>query len=314
MNIIKFKDMVRTGDAEFNSALKGRYAYWIHMRYVIPLNAISISDYVRYENNICELINWRERHLPAPEVKYWDILGKHQDLQAWVDDTETDLANSINIYNERNNHVTDAELTTDQVKKFRTWLAKRLLAMDAIDDKQLYRIFSQDTTEMLQYYANKMFDDTCRRLFKVSDAATYQSLQVGSCGCGSSNASTLYGTNASLCEPLNLYKRYMYSEMCKKFSDMDFWADMTDVFMLEFKKYIDNILNLELPLTTTQYTSNLVDCVCANSNQFVNADILRRLSQALAYMADRDLMGHKNFISKALRDWSENLYETMEWP
>ena len=41
--------------------------------------------------------------------------------------------------------------------------------------------------------------------------------------------------------------------------------------------------------------------------------ILKRLSQSLQYIAEGNMMGHKNYIHDAFKDWSTNLYELMEW-
>ena len=49
MNIIKFKDIIVNGDDVFNKKFKGKYAYWVHMKYAMSFDDISTTDYVRYE-------------------------------------------------------------------------------------------------------------------------------------------------------------------------------------------------------------------------------------------------------------------------
>ena len=65
MNLIKFKDNIRPGDAYFNTYLKDQYAYWVRMRYVIPMSVISIHDYVSLERDI-DLLN-------TLDPIYWDL-------------------------------------------------------------------------------------------------------------------------------------------------------------------------------------------------------------------------------------------------
>ena len=101
--------------------------------------------------------------------------------------------------------------------------------------------------------------------------------------------------------------------MVTNFSDINFWSDFSSVFIEEFKQYIDNIIALDLPLQTSVST-NYEDCSClSNSAQLSNMDILRRLSKALGYFLEDEVKGNKNFISKALQDWSSILYENMRW-
>ena len=55
MNIIKFKDQIRPLDDLFNTYLKGKYAYWIQMRYVVPFEYISQAEYIKYESDQTEI-------------------------------------------------------------------------------------------------------------------------------------------------------------------------------------------------------------------------------------------------------------------
>ena len=118
MNLIKFKDNIRPGDAYFNTYLKDQYAYWVRMRYVIPMSVISIHDYVSLERDI-DLLN-------TLDPIYWD-LEDPSDLKAYIDEVETNKINDPKTYEHHNRYVCDPDITTDEVKKFRTWLAQQLL-------------------------------------------------------------------------------------------------------------------------------------------------------------------------------------------
>ena len=41
--------------------------------------------------------------------------------------------------------------------------------------------------------------------------------------------------------------------------------------------------------------------------------ILKKLSESLQYIAEEQLTGHKNYITDSFKEWSEKLYEMMEW-
>jgi hypothetical protein len=101
--------------------------------------------------------------------------------------------------------------------------------------------------------------------------------------------------------------------MCDKFSDIDFWTDFPVIFIWEFKKYIDNIITLNLTLTQSPYKSVFTDCSCSFNLQSTQLEILNRLSTALEYIGSEEISGNRNFISKVLSDWAQNLYENMYW-
>lgn len=316
MNIIKFKDQVRPGDPNFNTYLKGKYAYWIRMRYVVPFEAITSKEYVEFEQDITLLTNWREQCLPGPKYLYWDLYGKHSNLEAWVDAEKTESANNIMPFSRHNMCTTDADLTEDGVKKFRTWLADALLEFDRNPEgAQKCQFYTEEFTDVLEYYAAGMYNVTVKRLSNIKPAFTLTPTGVSNCGCGSgTDISGLYGQDGAICDPLAVYRRSVYVSMCEKFADIDFWQDFPSVFLYEFKQYIDNIIALNLPLTKSNYTSVYVDCTCqTNPEQGLNMDILKRLSNSLAYMAEGEVLGNKNYISKAFQDWAADLYESMEW-
>ena len=315
MNIIKLKDQLRPGDDLFNTYLKGKFAYWIQMRYIVPFDFIDQGQYVDMESDITKLINWRECGLEKPDPYYWDIQSGN--IEAWVDVEGTEEANSLNKFLVHNKFTTDSDITIDDVKRFRTWLAETLLSFDQKNDgTQKNLLYNEDLTEVLDYYAHGMYNSCVKALNKLGTSIAVNRLTMNDCGCVSgSNLAGLYNESLTSCDPLYTYRKYMYEQMCATFSNISFWEQFPEEFMKEFKQYIDNIIQLNLPLKGSAWISTFIDCTChMKSDQMVFMEILHRLSRALEYIRLDDITGHLNFISKAFRDWATELYEVMEWP
>ena len=53
MNIVKLRDIVMPDEFRlarfFNKNLKGKYAYWVQMRYIFPLESLDYRTYIAYE-------------------------------------------------------------------------------------------------------------------------------------------------------------------------------------------------------------------------------------------------------------------------
>lgn len=315
MNIIKFKDLLRADDPLFNKYLKGKYAYWVQMRYVVPFDCINSAEYVKFENDIKHLIGWRERGLKRPVVPYWDLLDCKSNLEGWIDVEATESANNIMPFIRQNKFTTDEDITIDEIKKFRRWLAENLLEFDRNEGgTQKNSLFSEEFTSVLEYYAGGMFDKVTKALSRIPLDAGVDVLNVHKSGCSVCNSTNPYTPLVSTCDALSIYRKYNYQEMVKKFSNPDFWCDFSNTFLLEFKQYIDNIIACNLPLVPVEYQSVFTDCTCqGNSDQIFGIEALRRLSKSLSYITDDDMTGHKNFIGKAFSDWATSLYENMEW-
>lgn len=314
MNIVKLKDIVKPGDDLFNKHLKGKYAYWVHMRYIVSFDHMKHEGYVACEEDINKLLKDSEGNFPKPYgAPYIDIY--ETDMTRYIDIYETDKINNIVKYRLQNNFTSDNNITIDELKKFRTWLATNLLMFDLdVYDNPSNTIFNDHDTHILSYYKSGMYNDTVRILsiFGNSEPQLVD-LTASTCGCDS-NWSSLYTTQVSACDPLYIYKHNIYKEMVDMFSNIDFWTQFPQEFILEFKKYIDNIIKCNFPLTKSQYVSDYADCGCdMKDNQELMINILKRLSQSLQYIAEGNMMGHKNYIRDAFKDWSTNLYELMEW-
>lgn len=302
MNIIKFKDVIRIGDVLFNRYLKGKYAYFVHMRYAVPFDLISVGDYVAIENDIDILLK--------SDTPRWDM--QKGDIAAYVDESKTDEANSIGEFVRSNKFTTDECVTLDEVKRFRTWLASNLLEFDLNNHGcPRYSLYTEQFTHVLEYYSKGMYDDVCKWLTEIKPATSIQDVQLG-CGCNMKPTDIF--PVVEHCRALNEYRSHIYALMVHEFSQVDFWTQFPAEFIVEFKCYIDNIITLKLPLKPNERSSAFVDCECFNDTaQLVHMETLSKLSTALGYLAQDLISGNRNFIRDAFHKWAAELYEAMEW-
>lgn len=318
MNLIKLKDIIKEGDEFFNKHLKGKYAYWIHLRYIVSFDHMKHEGYVACENDITRLLKKDDGTYPIPYgAPYIDVYDDSCEIIPFIDVKETDKINSVIEFARKNNYATDDDITIDELKKFRTWLATQLLSFD-INNKgeQLYELFDSDETYVLTYYKNGMYDNVIKYLntFGKVDINIINNITSSSCGCGRTDLSSLYNMGISVCDPLLIYRKNIYNKMVEMFSPYTFWKDYPIEFIKEFKKYIDNIINADFKLTKCSYISDFVDCGCEVSNEQENMLlILKRLSQSLSYIINNQIVSHKNYINDAFKDWATYLYEKMEW-
>ena len=298
MNIIKLRDKVMPSDNNysslFNTYFKGKYAYWVHMKYVVSMDMVSKEDYIKYENNIDELLN----------------MGNYiesSNIMDYIDYQETELANNINEYMIKNSYVADEDITLDELKRFRTWLANELLLSGDY--------FDELVSHMIKYYAEGMMDSTITALINFGSSNFFvNDISTNTCGCHqSSNLSSLYNTQGVLCEPINIYRNNIYKKMIEVFSDVNFWTKFSKEFILTFKHYIDNIIKIGLPLSNSSNNA-YNDCSCMNNDTHnINVDILNKLSKSLEYIYNDNIKNHRNYINDSLHKWASELYEHMEW-
>lgn len=245
-----------------------------------------------------------------PLKKYdWLLYQTLIDLNL-IDIETTEKINDLNKFIEFNKFsYTDSELTFDDVRVFRTWLAKTL-----------YNVLSHeediDVLEMLNYYANEMNDCTIQHLnlFNIdSSTDVISNINKSTCGC---QRSTVEQTSLSSCDPIAVYRKSVYEKMVSVFGDIDFWLQREDDLLKEIKKYIDFIIFKNLPLVQSEYVTNLHDCGClsdTNIEQTELMQIMKNLSVSLGYLINNEAYSHKNFIGETLNKWSSLLYEKMIW-
>lgn len=292
----------------FNTYLKDRYAFWVQMRYIVPLSEMTHSDYVDCEQNEKKIEKFNHIDMYSTEccmIKF---------VEYYVDSEETDRINSISKYLINNDHITDSDITISDIKLFRRWLANSLINLNNItddldpslklDDKQLH---------VLDYYANDMYNDIVKYLSIFGSNTPYLNIE-SSCGCCSQESLNILTTPINTCDSLLVYRNNIYNSMVTMFSDVNFWLRWPKDFITMFKKYIDNIIKVNLKINNLKDPAvNIKDCVCNKEDDDANMRILNRLSISLGYILNNEYNSHKNYIHDALYDWSSILYEYMQW-
>lgn len=322
MNIIKFRDIVIDHDIvddeghvvitqeDFNTNFRNHYFYAIHMNRVLPLD-LPLEDYVILERQSDPVAGISLEHLE----EYMDI------------ETTTKIANDEQIkYEYLNNFTPDDDITIDELKMFRTWLATLLLKNTPVIESWK----DPDTlTFMLSYYANNMYDNVIKMLSSMENYMGKRSLVINNtselfaglaalkknsgCGCNGwlTGMTSINGT--TLCDPVQMYRNAIYNYMVDTFSNLDYWTAQVEICS-EMKKYIDGILKVGLPLSST-VIDPYADCTCTvNSEEAERYKMyLRNLSKSLQYIIDSEVEGNKNFIRESFNNWATYLYERMQW-
>ena len=310
MNIVKHKDtyikseMWEEGSCPYtqeemdwyNENLKGKYAYALNWKWGVPFGQMTVSEFVEYSAE------------DSPGEKDHCDISKYSDF---IDNEATDHSNSISKYVALNKFSSDTDITIDEVKNFRTWLASTLAEIKDESD------MVAGEKIMLDYYAGGMYDQTVNALSIFSSVSPqYSVIQTQSCGCASASTSIL-GTTGSVCDPVATYRRGIYDLMVSLWSTHNYWVSLeSSDFLAEFKRYIDGVVSYNLPLFVNDWTTVFADCTCANNSdalQKAGIMAMRNLSQALQYMIDGEITGHKNFIDAALRVFASQYYERMQW-
>jgi len=307
MNIVKVKDIAVQDlpegiDSELFTLFKDKYCYCVNWKWLVLFEELTEQQYVYYSQ-----INANMTQVVQHSVEYNAYLEA-----GLIDVTETDKINSVAKYVEYNKFSpSDGDLSLDQVKRFRTWLAETLY--NILIDEEGY-----DVLEMLNYYKQEMTDDTITHLMHFTPKTAVDVITAtnrSTCGCqGGTGLQLLSGV--SVCDPIYVYRKAIYEKMVDTFSNIYFWLNRESELLLEIKKYIDFIIAKNLPLTQSQYVSDLYDCGCltdADASQERLMGILKNLSKAFGLMADGDISKQKNFIGDTLNRWASYLYEIMRW-
>ena len=225
-----------------------------------------------------------------------------------VDQSTTSRINSVELYKNLNKFVSDDEITLDELKNFRNWMAENLL--------EIRTNLLSGELEMLSYYKDDMFDQVIRSLslFTTNTQPTVTYVNQKSCNCMTSNTKSNM-TITNQCDTVSEYRRGIYNRMVELFSDYTYWNDLGG-FIAEFKRYIDGIISYNLPLYTSQYVNVFDDCTCASQTDALQQrgiNAMKNLSQSLQYIIDNDVAGHKNFINTSLNVFASEYYEMMKW-
>lgn len=315
MNIIKLKDVIMQENNEvsdiFNKYLKGRYAYWIQMRYIVPFDFMRHEGYVACEEDITKLLQRVDGSYPIPYgCPYIDMFSENRCIMKYIDLEATDAANNISKFKLENDKATDENITINELKNFRTWLAQMILDIDDTRDELDDTSLTDIQKHVLQYYANEMYNDTVKYLTLLTNDISVKT--VSSCGCCQTSMLSTINILPE-CDALDTYKKSIYNRMVEMFSDIDFWNQMPISFITKFKQYIDNIIKVGFKININKENINAYkDCTCTNTDS-TTINILNRLSKSLGYIIDNNIPSHKNFIYDAFYDWASLLYEFMKW-
>ena len=314
MNIVKLKDIVLPKECRFskffNERLKGKYAYWIKMRYIFPLDSLDYKKYIQYEQ-------LDQVYLLGPDIlPHIDLYDEECNMfnftQDYIDMDATEAANAISDYRTANEYVADADIDINKLRKFRSWLASEILMFNTSVDGEYLNTLSSNQIHMLEYYKNDMYNDIVKQLnaFGVEDMFAPVT-NNGDCKC-CGNVSGLYKlTSTNTCNALDIYKKNIHNLMVQTFENVNFWTQYNKDFIEVFKRYIDNIIKTGLVIKKSNSESLYIKCNCTNTEP--TTALLQNLSLALGYIINDAINGHANFIHDALYNWAEQLYDFMSW-
>lgn len=317
MNIVKLKDILMPAKCSFadffNNKLKGKYAYWVQMRYIFPLESLSYKDYIQYEQ--FDPIDFlKTSTLPHIDL-YSEECCMYEFSLKYIDHEKTSIANNVYEYELANNYVTDSNIDISKLRNFRSWLASEILALNTYVDGTYSDKLSDNQIHMLEYYKNDMYNNIVKQLSIFGkDNAFLVDNTKNSCGCCNTNISGLYniGLNSISCDALDIYIKNLHSFMVATFENVEFWAVLNKDFLSLFKLYIDNIIKTGLTINNTTNNQQYIICNCNNSTD-ASTTMLKNLSEALQYIIEDKIKNHLNFIHDALYNWADKLYDKMSW-
>lgn len=314
MNIVKFKDIVLTDACKFskffNENLKGKYAYWVKMRYIFPLNSLDYKTYIQYEqlDNVYML---DEKMLPHIDL-YSEECCMFNFAQDYIDIDATELANNINDFRTANEYVADSDIDINKLRNFRAWLANEILLFNTSVDGSYLDNLTSNQIHMLEFYKNNMYNDIVKTLSIFGMENAFTTLKTNTCGCCNS-INTVNLTNTVGCNSVDIYVNNIHNLMVQTFENIDFWMQFNKDFLSVFKKYIDNIIKTGLIINKQLSNELTLKCNCNDDKINAANNMLKKLSEALEYMINSDIKGHVNFIHDALYNWADQLYDKMSW-
>ena len=311
----------------FNNTFRNKYAYAINWLYIMPMivdgESIPVGDpfgsdtdatYVNAERGLVDM----------------DDMYMFADIVPWVDQARTlnILQNDKIKYDYLNEFTPDDDITIEELKVFRTWLAGILLANTPVIDSQAN---PDMLVTMLTYYMQNLNDTTTGILAEFADymdnkvlvaGTTTKGIQVNlaslglSSGCGCSGGVQGVGNVATVsgCDPLQIYRNAMYNYMVETFSNVDYWMEQVEI-CTEMKKYLEGILKVGLPLGS-RIIDPYADCGCNTLDadaQTRYRRMIEALIQSLTYIINGTVSGNRNYVATAFANWATYLYEYMYW-
>ena len=296
MNIVKFKDIRLGGetsatqtlyDGIYNEKLKNQYKAVVNWKWIVELD---FDKYMEYSEK---------------NIKPDDSIDLEKYIE-YVDWTETEKANSVSIFVEKNKFTPDSDITIEELKNFRTWLASIINKIFITED---------DERVMLSYYENNMYDDVIRKLALVdSGIKLYNETTSTGCSCCNNSYDIIYAYGYDDCDPISVYSSNIYNIMVKYFSDLNYWIGKKNICG-DIQKYLENIVKMDFTLVRSNRVDSYSDCTCVvdNSQQDAYKTILKRLAKVFGWIYNDEITGHKNEASIVLGIWAKELYENMQW-
>ncbi len=231
----------------------------------------------------------------------------------YVDQIATAKINDVAALEVYNKFTSDDEITEDELRKFRTWLAQSFLDYGLeLTDIQ---------TGTLNYYANELTDTTTTMLYSLQSSIQpklYSAAINQTCSCQSktTNLASLFTTNElTVCDPLALYRQMIHNQMVLMLSDSKFWSKYL-LLIDEVIRYLNGILKLNFPLySKSALSTQFIDCSKLNEKDLGQMEGVRTLTNtitALEYIKDEKTAEHQNFINESLTKFA-NIYELLRW-
>lgn len=320
MNIIKLKDIVMTEECSFttffNENLKGKYAYWVKMRYIFPLDSIDYRTYIQYEQfdkkDLSNATTPKYIDLCSQECCMLNFSQKYIDLEV----TNNTNINEIHEYSVLNEYTADFDINIDKLRNFRSWLANELLTLNAGEDNISLGKLSEAQIHVFNFYKNNMYNDIVKQLNMIGNEVSLTQENPSnklSCSCCNTNIAGLYNiTDYTMYNVVDIYIKNLHNIMVRAFEDINFWLQFDKNFIKLFKKYIDNIIKTGLLIKEKESLELYVKCNCNKSTDSTTI-ILKNLSDSLQYIIDNDINGHMNFIHDSLYEWANQMYDKMSW-
>lgn len=314
MNIVKLNDILIPESFKlaefFNSKLKGKYAYWIKMRYIFPLDSLSYDMYIKYEQ-LDEFSMLGPDILPHIDL-YSEECCMMDFVNMYINICETEKINNVNKYLIYNEYTTDDDIDISKLRNFRSWLADQLLLLNTGTNNHNLDLYTFEENHMLEYYKNNMYNDIVKILSTFGKENENISVSKNNgCSCNSNIMSYTINSNVN-CDGLKIYKNNLHNLMVTTFENVDFWCGLNKDFIRLFKKYIDNIIKIGLVINNSDSILHY-NCDCITHDNSNSEKILRNLSVSLEYILNSDVVNHKNFIHDSLYNWAEYLYDYMYW-
>ena len=276
--IIKFKDRIHPSDEAFNLLLKGRYAYWVRLQYVIPLSDLSLDQYVKAEREGIDLKNGCSEY-----ANVWNS----DELTDYIDYPETEKINATRVYEKYNEKQGNMAPHLSQERIKNAYLFFLDLIYQGLKDSSRDGKVDSLVERSINFFKNKGKDEVLSILYQIQLLPDLPSspnqISSSSCGCNQIPDLTIPGSFKTYNLP-GVYAEGLKNILLSTIQNPDFWImSLEEQDILEAKEYVDSILRLDLDFPGTNFKKDARD-----------------FSLTLEYISEQNLVGHKNFIRDSI--------------